>query len=414
MPAFKPPSFINHAFLGIANLNLLRDFLLPFQDYLSQREFSISAETVLDENQYKKLQWILKTPTRTAPSELIEAQFHIDEMATDQGMEALLLASSKAGVSIPDDEQLTPADLALRLWMSQPELLRRANYERIATSQRSFRHYLNRHQRPTSLLLPTNDVIAAMQERLAIFNRDRHRGGGTALWMHDAGDVIAFVVRRGETLKRGEYIDGESSRYEVHRPAGYDTILFQKSLGELHVHAALITEHREYCRLFGEHLFGDEDFFPSSELFNLSPIHDLGEDIESPAFIDGIDAVQLDEVTELFMGSQSLTKIFRGKRIFSQLREHQQHLTHGTRITKAKFRFTFRDYPEVRATIYSGNIITYSRQVGLDLIEAWMTHHGIKTNGLNARESSPASPLANALSNPRPASTSTRLAGRAG
>ena len=286
MPAYRPPSFLNHA-LGSVDLTLLRDFLLPFSDYFAARKFSITSETELDEEQFKKLARLLRTPTRAAPSELIEAQFHIDEVANDQGMEALILAYSKAGIPLPDDEQLTPVDLAMRTWIAYPDLLRRSNYERITTSQRSFRHYLNRHQKPMPFQLPTNEVVDAMTKRLATFNRDRHRGGGTALWMHDAGDVTAFVVRRGENLKRGEYIEVESSRFQVARPAGYDTILIQKSLGELHVHASLISEHREYCRVFGEHLFGDEDFFPASELFDLGPIHDLGEDIESPAFIDG-------------------------------------------------------------------------------------------------------------------------------
>ncbi|MCM2370710.1 hypothetical protein [Aporhodopirellula aestuarii] len=412
MPAFRSPSFLNNDF-GSVDLDLLRDFLLPFSDYFAARKFTISADISFDEDQFKKLARLLRTPTRSAPSELIEAQFHIDEVANDRGMESLILAYSKAGIPLPTDDELTPADLAMRTWMSHPELLRRSNYQRIATSQRSFRHYMNRHEKPMPFQLPTTVVINAMEKRLSTFNRDRHRGGGTALWMHDVGDVLAFVVRRGENLKRGEFIEGEKSRYQVQRPAGYDTILVQKQLGELHVHASLISEHREYCRLIGEYLFGDEDFFPTSELFDLSPIHELGEDIESPAFIDGIESVQLDEVTEMFMGSQNLTKTFRGRRIFVQLREHQQQLTLGTRITKAKFRFTLRDYPEVTATIHSGNIISYSRQVGVELIEAWMTHHGIKTTGVPRDPATPTT-LANALSDPKPASTTASVAGRAG
>lgn len=412
MPAFRSPSFLNNDF-GSVDLDLLRDFLLPFSNYFAARNFTISADTCFDEDRFKKLARLLRTPTRSAPSELIEAQFHIDEVANDRGMESLILAYSKAGIPLPTNDELTPADLAMRTWMIHPELLRRSNYERIATSQRSFRHYMNRHEKPMPFQLPTTVVINAMEKRLSTFNRDRHRGGGTALWMHDVGDVLAFVVRRGENLKRGEYIEGEKSRYQVQRPAGYDTILVQKQLGELHVHASLISEHREYCRLIGEYVFGDEDFFPTSELFDLSPIHELGEDIESPAFIDGIESVQLDEVTEMFMGSQNLTKTFRGRRIFVQLREHQQQLTLGTRITKAKFRFTLRDYPEVTATIHSGNIISYSRQVGVELIEAWMTHHGIKTTGLPRDPATPTT-LANALSDPKPASTTASVAGRAG
>ena len=412
MPAFRPPSFLNHA-LGSVDLDLLRDFLLPFADYFAMRKFPISADTKIDEEQFKTLSRLLRTPTQSAPSELIEAQFHIDEVANDRGMESLILAYSKAGIPLPTDDELTPADLAMRTWMQHPEILRRSNYERIATSQRSFRHYLNRHEKPMPFQFPTSEVIRLMTKRLSAFNRDRHRGGGTALWMHDVGDVLAIVVRRGENLKRGEYIEGERSRFQVQRPAGYDTILVQKLLGELHVHASLMSEHREYCRLIGQHLFGDEDFFPTSELFDLGVIHEIGEEIESPAFIDGIEAVQLDEVTEMFIGSQSLIKTFRGRRIFVQLQEHQQQLTQGTRITKAKFRFTFRDHPEVTVTIHAGNIISYSRQVGVELIEAWMIYHGIKTTGMSLDPETPSS-LANALSNPKSTSTTPGVAGRAG
>ncbi len=219
MPAYKPPSFLNHA-LGSVDLSLLRDFLLPFAEYFAKRKFPISAATELDEEQFKKLDRLLRTPTQSAPSELIEALFHIDEVSNDQGMESLILVSSREGIAIPSDVELTPDDLALRLWMSHPDLLRRCNYERIATSQRSFRHYLNRHRKPMPFQLPTTETIDAITNHLSTFNRDRHRGGGTALWMHDLGDVTAFVVRRGETLKRREYIEGETSRYKVDRPAG--------------------------------------------------------------------------------------------------------------------------------------------------------------------------------------------------
>ena len=44
MPAYRPPSFLNHA-LGSVDLTLLRDFLLPFSDYFAARKFSITSET---------------------------------------------------------------------------------------------------------------------------------------------------------------------------------------------------------------------------------------------------------------------------------------------------------------------------------------------------------------------------------
>ncbi|WP_442510576.1 hypothetical protein SH528x_002211 [Novipirellula sp. SH528] len=156
MPVYKLSKFTDRGTLGAINPIRLREFLLRFSEYFAARKFVVTPNAELKDSDFTKLTRILNSPTLAMPSELVEALFHIEEMSNDQGMEALMLASMKAGVTIPEDEELTPADLALHFWMTKPELLRRANYERIATSQKSFRHYLNRHRTKPRFTLPTS------------------------------------------------------------------------------------------------------------------------------------------------------------------------------------------------------------------------------------------------------------------
>lgn len=51
---------------------------------------------------------------------MIEALFHISKVSNDQGMEALLLVASKTGIKLPEGD-LTPADLALLIWLNDPD-----------------------------------------------------------------------------------------------------------------------------------------------------------------------------------------------------------------------------------------------------------------------------------------------------
>jgi hypothetical protein len=74
---------------------------------------------------------------------MIEALFHISETANDQSMESLLLVATKTGIELPEGD-ITPADVALLVWLHNPDLLRRANCERNVLRFQSFYCYMNR------------------------------------------------------------------------------------------------------------------------------------------------------------------------------------------------------------------------------------------------------------------------------
>lgn len=405
---FKLHHFTDPAFLLSIAPPRLRMFLQQFEKYLALRDFAIPADAKFTPSHVNQLIDIFNTPTSRTPAEMVEALFHIDEMANEHGMEALLLAASKVGLELPEG-QLSEADLAMHMWLYHPDLLRRANCERIVLRVQTFRYFSNKTFGVPKFVPPKDDVLNLICEQLNRFNRNRLRGGGCAVWMYEFGDDIAFLMRLAIPLKRDEVMDGEVCRHDVRRPVQYDLVVYNVKTGELRVRANLVSERREYCRIFGEHLFGDPEFFPSGELFDLSAIHELGEDIQSAAHVEGIREVKLVELQEVLLGQQTLKLTFRSEQVFDAIKEHNKRLTPHGRLSQAKFKFWFIGGGDVTVTIYAGNQIRFSRQNGIDAIEQWMIHHGIKINRHATYRMPTASPLADALSNPQPPRTSAAV-----
>ena len=155
MPTFRLSCFTNPTILSSIDPPRLRAFLMRFRDYLEARGFQIPARDAFAESDYATLIRILHSPSAQTPSEMTQALWHIDDMSSDQGMEALLLAASKNGIAIPDSDRLTPSDLAIHIWLQDPSVLRHANAERVVTKVKSFEYFRNRNIEPPELKTPT-------------------------------------------------------------------------------------------------------------------------------------------------------------------------------------------------------------------------------------------------------------------
>ncbi len=140
---FKLPHFTDPAFLLSIDQPRLRKFLKQFEKYLTLREFVIPPKPKFTPSHINQLIGIFNTPTTRTPPELVEALFLIDEMANERGMEALLLAASKVRLELPDGD-LSEADVAMHMWLHHPDVLRRANCERIVLRVQTFRYFINK------------------------------------------------------------------------------------------------------------------------------------------------------------------------------------------------------------------------------------------------------------------------------
>ena len=130
MPSFHLPHFNDIAILRSIEPSRFRIFLMRFDTYLRNQGFTIPESAVFTDADLQCLIGIFNAHDGSTPADMIEALFHVSEVANDQGMEALLLVVSKSGIELPEGD-LTPADLALLIWLNDPDLLRRANCERI-------------------------------------------------------------------------------------------------------------------------------------------------------------------------------------------------------------------------------------------------------------------------------------------
>jgi hypothetical protein len=144
-------------------------------------------------------------------------------------------------------------------------------------------------------------------------------------------------------------------------------------------------------------------------LFNLDVIYDLEEDIQSPGSIAELREVILLEIQETLVGQRSLQITLRSDNLFEALREHNRQLSNQGRITFAKLRFLFLDGNGVTVTIYSGNKIRFSQQLGLSSIYGWLIESGIRTNHGKSQSSS-AKALADSLANPKRKSSKASMA----
>ena len=413
MPSFQLPHFNDIAVLRSIEPNRFQAFLLRFEKYLISQQFKIPDDAIFTDAHLQRLIGIFHAHDGSTPADMIEALFHVSEVANDQGMEALLVVASKNGIDLPDGD-LTPADLALLIWLYDPDLLRRANCERIVLRFQSFYCFMNRTLEAPTFESPTDQVLNRIADRTNHFNRNRQRGGGAAVWMYELGHEVAFLIRYGGSLKRDEVMENDMCRPDIRRPVGYDLVVYNIVTGELRIRADLISERRFYCRLFSEQLFGDPEFFEHGESFNLDVIYQIGEDVQSPAMIPGIKRITLLEIQEVLLGEKTLHITLKSEAIFEAIREHNRRLTPSGRLLSAKFRVSLDDAGDVAVTICSGNKIRLSRQVGTAAIDKWLSHHGIRIHQNATLPMQPTPPLANHIANPKPKGTKVSVASRTG
>jgi hypothetical protein len=413
MPSFHLPHFSDIAILRSIEPNRFRTFLLRFDNYLRSQGFSIPETAEFTDAHLQRLIGIFNAHDGSTPADMIEALFHISEVANDQGMEALLLVASKTGIDLPEGD-LTPADLALLIWLNDPDQLRRANCERIVLRFQSFYCFMNRTLEAPLFEIPADGVLKRIEERTNQFNRNRKRGGGAAVWMYEFGNEVAFLIRFGGSLKRDEIMDNDQCRPDIRRPVGYDLVVYNIETGELRIRADLVSERRFYCRLFSEQLFNDPEFFEHGETFNLDVIYQLGEDVQSPGLDFGIKRVTLVEIQEVLLGERTLHVTFKSDAIFEAIREHNRRLTPTGRLLSAKFRIILEDAGEVTVTVCSGNKIRCSRQVGTTAIDRWMIHIGIRVPQHETLRMQATSPLASHLANPKSSGPDVSVASRTG
>jgi hypothetical protein len=211
--------------------------------------------------------------------------------------------------------------------------------------------------------------------------KEKRRGRGTRVFVYPDDHEVRFLVRHGEPFKREESLIGADVSSVCYRPLKYDVVVFDRQLGELRINARLVGEKALYRRLFGEHLFGDENCFPGTAKYTLEPLREYGADALACGDIDGIESIVLTEVHFLWGGTHREIEIRKAADVFAALEARGRKVPEKARIIKAIFKVKFADSKTPRSVkIRPSNIAEYTRDSDAAVLEEWLTFRGFIVN----------------------------------
>lgn len=358
------------------HLPLLLRFLRPYRQFLGSRGLALpDGDGAVGSFDYHALNRIVLAP-EDAPGPLLDALYLVDEMATDEGMDALVEVARARGVALPEDVDLSPADVAVLLWLDDPDACLRKHAELQITRAKSFESF-HRPGRPRPALGPTPARVAALEAALGDWFAKKKRGPAVRVFVFPRPDGTWFLVRHGEPFKREESLQGAEPAGVCYRPLKYDIVVFHALTGELRINARSKGEKQLYRTHFGVLLFDDDRAFPGDAKYTLEPLRSLGAAALSCADVDGIEKVTLREAQFYHPGEPDEIRTRRSSDLFARLEMTGQPFPEEGRIIRASFEIKFSGYRSPRVvTVRPGNVAQYTRDEASAPVEAFLKARG--------------------------------------
>jgi len=349
--------------------------LKPHQPYFTRRGliFPAADDGELD---HEFLSGILLSPDENISDDLADTLYSIDEMATDDAMDDPIKASTAAGLSLDQGPEMTPADVAVQVWMVDRDLFERKHAEQLAHRPRSFQSFQSVDS-PRREIDPSPGQRAALETDFDNWFEANKRGGGCRVFVFPEDEEVYFVVRHGQPYKREGKLQGKKSTSVCYRPEKHDIVVYSPISGELRMNAASQREKELYRTAFGLRLFGSEDHFPGTAKYTLDPLREQGEASLVCSEVDGMQWVKLTEIRYLWRGTPSEIEVRKSDDLFAVLRHRQAQIPPRARIIGATFAVQFTDAKTPRSvSVLPPNITKYSRDDDGKLVEQWLSLRG--------------------------------------
>ncbi|MEK6675071.1 MAG: hypothetical protein AABZ47_05375 [Planctomycetota bacterium] len=351
--------------------------LRPHESFFGARKVNLPPDSHVDGLDYNALVSVFMTPGSDTPKELADALFLIHEMATPEGMDALVDEAAKNGVVLNRSPPSTPADLAVQLYILRRDLVERKHAELYLLRSRSFEHFQSTAKRPPKFKAPTDKVLKALEQDLDDWFESKHRGRGSRVFCFPRDEGVWFHVRHGEPYRREGSIENGESSSVFYRPAKHDNVVYDPTIGEIQINARSKGEKELYRTKFGLHLFRNEDFFPGKSKYTLEPLR--RDNIASLVCtdIDGMEWVKLREIQYYFGGALHEIETHKADDVFDAYRARGRRMPARLRIFRATFQIKFADSKTPRSVVIrSSNIAQYTRDADSALVEEWLTKRG--------------------------------------
>lgn len=388
--SFRLRHFSNPSTLRSINRPLLVTFLEPHREFLAGRGFELTNS---DDFDYDKLVAILMSPDDDTPDAMLDALFFVDEMSMPACHDDLCEEAHASNVDLPEGDGITTPELAVRLWLADPNILERLHAERFLVKPKSFEYYLSTGSSLPDLQFPSDATRTALEEELNDFFETRKRGRGTRVFPFPREDGFWFLVRHGEPYKREATLEEGESSSVYYRPEKFDVLVYDTERGELAIHAKNKGEKQAYCRGFGRHLFGLEGFFDFDGVggkFTLDPIVSDWRRCVMCQDIDGIDDVRLTELQFRHPGSQYHVEVHKADEVFRAMEDVGRDISPGATLLRASFKVKFQTAERPRTlVIRPPNVTIFDRESDSALLNQWMTARGFIRKQENDEDAGP-------------------------
>ena len=347
---------------------------------------------------YEAIVRVLMETDESAPKDLVDDLFFIDEMATKEGMDALLsdieaLSPAKRNEFGLGDNS-TVADVAVLVRLNAPDLLERRHAARMLTFKRSFLYFQARNgvvpvfKEPSAQTLPdwltpqvettrvpafkepSAQTLLALESALDDHFQQMKRGRHAKVFCYPKSDGIWFLVRHGEPCKREGAIEGGEPTSVYYRPEKHDVLCYDVRRGELRINAETKKIRELYCAQFGLHLFGDEQQFPGTEKFTLEPLRTNGGDALACTDLPALEWVHLTEIQYYRGMPDGETEIHRAKDLSRAFERRGWPIPEDVHISRASFKVKFAESKTPRTvTICPPNVARYGRDSDAAIVE---------------------------------------------
>ncbi len=316
-------------------------------------------------------------PDGAMPRELMNSASLIHEMSTEAAMNDLLDGTRALRINLDVGDDPDPVDMAVQVWLYNPQILEELHQMHQLDRPRGFVHFVTDRSAVPAFVEPTAERQQALEAELADWFFNAKRGRHARVWMYRRPGEYWFLVRHGLASRRQEVVSAEGSETLLFRPGEYDVLVYNRSTGELRIHGCNPREVEKLRSSFGEHFFGDKEFFPGGARFTLAPLVDSGRACLACKDIPGIEDITLTEVQTLTGGRDWLRQTHNAGDLFTIVENERVVLPEPSCLVRASFLVRFSDSKKRRTIkVMGSNKLSVVRDGDTALRERWLDARG--------------------------------------
>lgn len=372
MPRFFPRRFSHPESLKtISSANLIA-LLLPYRDYLAGRGLQILPPEG-SEIDYEVLVEILMNPDAAMPRELMECLYYVHEMSTPEIM-IQLLDEMPEGL-LAQGVEVSPADVAVQVWLKDRDLLERKHSEQYLVRPKSFTSYQGAKGAVEAPPLVTPETIHCMEGEVDDWNQAHKRDRGSRMFVHVRDSEIWCLIRRSDPFRREGALENGKSSGVYYYPEKFDIVIYSPASDTLQLSAGPKGQQQHYREVLGKHLFGDANHFGIAGRYSLDPLRERGADVLNCSAIPGIQGIRLTQV-DIVEGNGMVHRYSHADLVAALGGRLVAVLASGF-LSKASFAVKFLDSKTPRSvSIWQSGRASYTRDEDRLLVEAWMREQG--------------------------------------